>query len=639
MKILGQSRKWSAGRLWARLVGSRVHAALQPHFSAVEQCDTTLADAIRKVEERFLEVGALLEQVTTTERDLLAQGDAFIRLTTGQDAESPVDSAGRHISDAIQFIERHERSMHGLAQHLESVQLLIARTLAAEQTLTRTLDPLKNVQTLFRVETARLPVETQEMFLALVAEIDRIRSRIEGVFREKFETIRTIRTILVQAIRRLADEQQRDERAVVIRREQMEQSLATVRAGIQQSLDCARFFTEVSGSISAETGRVVMSLQAQDMIAQKLQHANTALSEMAANHTTLRSSSKEDMGQSLHFIAKAGCVVGAQLDAMQSELTGAGQAIEAGCHQIGRHLDKLKSECRLLQQSRGGGALDISATVQVLLDSLADTRRLVDETGHHAEAAHQAIQPIGGTATNFTEFIREFSLEIHLIGLNAEIQATHVGAGTGLVVLSACASEISRETSQLSLSLSTELDGLSRELEQVVGAFRTIRDENAAYLRTLSEVGSTHEAALQAYRTTALQMQERIQVLLPQLQEQTALILNLAGLGDLATTPIRALHEAVSALETAAQSAASRFAAGPVGASERLEQLVSRYTMRSEVNVHREALENVAQDIRPKASDDPARTPTPETASASSLPEVDLWLDAPSAPVPQTTSH
>jgi len=406
----------------------------------------------------------------------------------------------------------------------------------------------------------------------------------------------------------------------------MTESLAAMKVSYEKNRDRDTRLSGVSQAVNNETGRVVMSLQSQDILTQKLQHIRKVLEEMETRFAAM----PEDRAAactSLHFIEQSGRIAVAQLSAMAEELTKAGHTIGDGLNQIIGQMSALDGNCLALRDL-DTVTTGVDGAVQILLDSVENVQQLMQTADQHAKAAHETIAPIGGMTTNFTGFMRELSLEIQLIGLNAEVQAAHVGQGTGLEVLSAHTSSISRETSELSEALAKDLDTLTSGLDQVVAGFREIREENAKFSDELVSEFNKDTACLHDYRNSSLTVLMHISELLPALESQTRLALDQVDFSAIATAPLTALQTSVTQLSDLAQAAA-RQSGVKVETRGLTDHHIGRYTMRSEVDIHHNAVNSHNKVVRPSIAPQPQADielfdsfdSAPPTPAASSPPD------------------
>jgi hypothetical protein len=610
-----RARLWPAAR--------RVRRTLPPHFTHVLAASGDLSAAMKEIEERFLVVGATLETTTALSRDLVEHCEALIALALGQGGgEIIVDGTAQHIWQAIEFVEQTDARVHALVDRLKLADQEITRTLGTERNLETTLAPLKFIQTLFRVESAGLPDEVQEMFQALGRDIDSIRIRVETGFREKLQLLREIQTILRRAVTHLLAEQQRARQTVADLRSHMTASLGGMKATYEKNRDRDTRLVDVSQSVNATTSKLVMGLQFQDILNQKLQHTHSILQEMERSFAALPAD-RTGACRHLRYIEQSGRIAAAQLGAMHDELIDARAAIGGSLEDIIRSMETLDRDCMGLQDL-DAVTTGVDGAIQILLESLADARRLVQAAETHSTEAHKLIEPIGGMTTNFTAFMRDLSLEIRLIGLNAEVQAAHVGAGTGLEVLSAQTSAISRETSHLSLSLATQLDALTSGLDECVGRFSDICSEVRAYGATIGAESASDEANLHDYRDSSLEVLHHISEQLPKLEASTRTAHQQADFATTAAARMVTLKTAIESLVAVAKTAADSTGL-EVDITDLTDRFMEKYTMRSQVDIHREALGG-----QPVA---PADTPAPAPAA---LGEVELFGDEPPAAPPVT---
>jgi hypothetical protein len=657
MRLVAQTQAWrnKLARRCARYLpfSSRLRRDLPPHLAQIRAATAELDQVMGEIEACFIEVSNTVERTTNTGQELVNHGESLIALALGQGGgEILIEATAEHIWRGIEFVEGNVRATDALVTQLRAITAQIEHALGAEQDLARTLAPLTYVQTLFRIESAALAPEVQTMFQALALEIERVRQQVEAEFRDKFQLLRDIQAILHRAIAQLGQKAAEAKLSVADLRTHLTRSLAQMKAGYEKNRDRDTRLAGVSKAVATETGRVVMSLQFFDIFTQKLQHTRKILTEMETGVTRL-SPDRAAAGRTLRFLHQSGQVCVAQIATMNTEFTQAGAALAAGLQGIIQQMAALDGDCIALRDL-DSVTTGVDGAIQILLDSLADVQRLVGEAEHFATESHQTIEPVGRMTSNFTRFIRNLAFEIQLIGLNAEVQSAHVGQGTGLDILSAQTSAISRETSRLSTGLGVELDSLTTGLNQIVVAFGDIRERSIDFNRALVTDATGDTSGLHDYRDRALKVLHCIGDLLPQLEAQTRTAAAQADFVKIAHEPLATLQAAVSGLTDAAQAAADGSDL-PMETTGLTDHFFTYYTMASEGDVHPQALGLAVHAVAaPSATDDvdlsssdlaapgqgdielfgfDAPAPTPGTAPAPPSPtaEIDLWFDPPSA--------
>jgi len=627
-------------------------------LAEVKNSATAVDEIVAEIETRFLEISTTVECTTTISRELVDLGESLTALALGQGGgEVCIDETAKHIWNSIAYVERSIEESDQLIGRLVASSEQLNQLLLAEKALSRTLAPLTFVQSLFRVESSRLEPEFQMMFHALVLDIERVRLNVENEFREKFQLIRDIQFILKRAIEQLGARATEAKGKILKLRSDLTRSLETMQASHNRTRARDTQLSAVSRAVAAETGRVVMSLQFYDAFTQKLQHTQRILGEMQSRGGETPTD-RSAACQALRFLQQSGQVCCAQIEGMTSGLHAAGVTVNSGISGIVAQMTALDNDCITLSDV-DSVSTGVDGAVQILLDSLEDVQRLVDDAAHFATESHTTIQPIGGKTTNFTRFIDNLSFEIQLIGLNAEVQSTHIGKGTGLEILSAQTSAISRETTEVSVKLAAHLDGLTSGLSDIVKSFQEIRDRSTAFNQKLSINTVTAETALHAYRDSSLKVLFKIGELLPELKKQTQTALTQADFVTLANGPLTGLQDAVSRLAVAAAAAADRSGI-QVETTGLTDHFLKFYTMSTEVDAHRKALGQSAAapstagsgDVDLFDSDTPAPAvgdielfgfdePAPAPAAAAVTPpaaDIDLWLDEPIPASPEAAT-
>jgi hypothetical protein len=628
--------------LWPRWVaglrnlhpGIRRRNRLAPHLAQVTAAATELDRAMQGIEAGFLQIGASLETTIQIEQKLVAQSRSLLGLAEGPEGGTAIISqAAAHIWHGIEFAESNDQQVVKFIERLAETSRKIQITLPAQQALTEALTPLKYVQILFRVESATLPTEVQSTFLALNSEITRICERVETGFNEKFALIANISTRLDEAQTSLSRRQSATRRQLDALRHQLETSLNSVQADHDKNQARDLRMEAIVPQVKRETGTVVMSLQAQDMLNQKLQHLHTVLGEMASAQRTLPHERLAG-GRTLRFLEQAGRLVSAQLDVMKGELAAADSQVGGGLTKIIGAMASLNKDFGAKQHT-DLESLTIDGVIQNLIEALENVGNLIRASHQLVEETHRTIEPVRGLSTHFTRFMRELTLDIHLIGLNAEVQSAHVATGTGLEVVSARATEVSLTTCRLSEQLATDIDRITEDLGEMIDSFGQFRTQTETFVGQLTLETKADEDRLHDYRDQVIQVLVQISEQLPLLEEQINTALGHADFSTAAMAQIEALQVAVSGLETTAAALADAHGV-PTETTGLMDQFLKGYTMRSQVDVHQRTLATA-----------PAEAGAATGATPGANAEVDLFgFDdlgpetpiTPAHPAPQTAS-
>lgn len=565
-------------------------AVLGPRTETMLACLEALAPVTASVEKRFLEISAGLESVSETSGQLLAQSELLIRLATGEEGgETAVQAAITKLMPPLTFLLECHAESTALNGRLKEFHGQIASTLAVEHDFQRTVEPLRFVQILFKVESATCEHAVQEMFLALVREIEKLHQQVSGIFKEQLAKLHQTQVTLDAVITDLSSSVARQQSVTISRHKHISESLEKLRSEIEKNRSIDFDLGRVSREIASETGRVVMALQFQDIINQKLQHVREAVLAMSeARGRALLAKDEKELGAELRFLEQTGRIVVGQIDQAEKDLAEAQGKITGGVRSILDGMEKLNRDCLALKEL-DSVAVGTDGLVQKLLDTFEEVARLVKETVSFSGRAHDVIRPVGDMASNVTGILRSLSREMHLIGLNAQIQSAQVGTGTGLEVLSSQTSEIAKATSDLSDRVAVQLDDLRQGLLGSIEAFERLHRNGVAHGDTLDRECPEETRALHEHRDKSIKALMNAGEQASLLGQQARPLLHSAQFDDITGNALPELRVAVDRLAKQAAKLAD-----DIGASnevtDRTNQFTSRYTMASERNVHMAAL-------------------------------------------------
>lgn len=462
-----------------------------------------LQAVVTEVEKRFLAITSSLETLPAISEDMVAQSERLLGLASGkQEGSSAFQSALELLKAPLAFIDHCQEQNRQLTGQLQAAMVKIDRMLGYEATLQRTVAPLKFIQTLFKVESASLPHTVQLMFLALTEDIDRLQQQVNQTFGAKFELLRNARHTIRTVVSQLQETARTQDAAARAKKQAIQRALDELQSELKRNEDRDIQLTFVTRAINQEVGRIVMSLQAQDIVSQKMAHVLQAVASM---ETRLQGYSGDPKSgpATMAFCRDASRVQAGQLQAIQQDLRGAATTMEGAVTAIRQQIATLDKDCLCLKEL-DTVTVGVHGLVQVLLDTMGDVRSTVTAAVRSAEHSYTAIRPIGGLASNVTGTMRQLSAQIHLIALNAQVQAAHIGSGTGLEILAAGTATIAAETTSISENVARELDTLTASLAEHVGSFENLHQRGTGQQEALDAGQQAQESGLHAFRDQTL---------------------------------------------------------------------------------------------------------------------------------------
>lgn len=574
---------------------------------------TSLRQASPQLEQRFLALAAELEAMSRLGEEFVNQVETLVSLATGKDCDHSAFADGVSlIGQTTDFLAECERETVRVLERLQGYQAQVERLLGIESELERTMLPLKFVQTLFRVESAPLGAVVQQGFCSLTEEIEALHLQVREIFGTKFQQLEATRRIIGEVVTQLEEHARLLRQITTTHRARIQSSLATLQAEMTANQERDLSLGVVSKEIAREVGQVVIGVQFQDIVSQKLEHVLAALPRIEERYSEFQSARDSAAAREpLQYLHQCCRLEARQLQSARQELARAEVTIQGGIERVRARLAQMDSQCLSLEEFK---LLTVSfdGTVQVLIETIEEVRRLIDATVAGASGAYERLCPLGGLASDLTGFVRLMSGRTHLLGLNAQIQAAQVAIdarGTGLEVIAARASEICDETNRISEEAARQLDLLANGLAECVAAFGEQRANGLAQQSVLNERGRSEEAKLHAFRDQALETLQAIGNSLDGLRAQTTRTVE--------TIQFTSFHELVlpalgGPLDALADEAEQWLGAEGIGVADAslVESLRRDYTMASEREVLDQLVAAPANDA-PGIGTGTNRTPGP----------------------------
>jgi hypothetical protein len=494
-----------------RLVGrgeSQRFSEFTELFAQLRSAELDLEEASVTLEKQFLDTGSELETLTGFGARFVEQVEKLIGLATGKECDGSV------FSNAIQLIERstqflvncHDETTRMLAL-LRGYSAQIEHLLSVENDLQRTMMPLKFVQTLFKAESAPLGESVQRTFTALTQEIEALNGQVREIFGTKFKQLEQTHRTIGNVIEQLDRQALALQLATTTHKAQIESSLDKLKKEMVLNKDRDARLGSLSKALRREVDQVVMGLQFEDIVRQKIEHVRAALPQMETKFGEFKASLPTAGIEPLQFLHQSCLLEAEQLQGAQTEFSRAEGAIQGGIQKVLSQLLEMDSQCLSLDEFKLL-TTSFDGMVQVLVEMIEEVRGLVATTVASATEAYEMLRPLGSLASDLTVRVRNVSNQIHLIGLNAQVQAAR-GAqdrrGAGLEVLSIWTSEISDETNRASRNAAEELDRLAAGLAENVRILGELKAKGLAQQTLLSQRGQSEEQELHGFRDSALE--------------------------------------------------------------------------------------------------------------------------------------
>lgn len=553
----------------------------------------TMEDVRGTVARQFTEVGDKISQVSDLCHTLVADTERLLESASGAgDEGTALQRTVVMVETTLSYVDTCNAKFEAVVDHLRHCERQITEILRLEAEWSGVVAPLKHIRTLCRIEAAVLPPEMGAMFLALTADIEQLEGKVGAMFAERFALLDSMQATIRQLARHLDIVLPANHAKSLAKRTQISRTLKEVEQ--QLSTNSQRDFSlaVATRAISETVGHIVVGLQCDDIVAQKSAHVGEALAEICAAADSASLSDHARLGH-LHRLAR---IQSAHVAAIDADLCSAETTVNDGFTRILQDVAQLDKNCLALHDLKKVTVAG-DGMVQVLLDALGEAESLVQATVTEARDGYTRLSPLGAMTGSLTATMSELSVSMHLIALNAQIQAIQHGTGTGLEVLAARMAEISRGITEVSTHALASLDDLAGRVRGTIGEFAQLRAEGDRHAETMSVDWKEREQQLHAMRDRTLQAMQSIGAESDQIGKLAQRIVDAFRVHRSVQTGLDRVRAELDRVAAATAPFAYAAAHDDDGAEDRHAR---RYTMASERAVH-----------------DAVAAPAPRAASAS----------------------
>lgn len=558
-------------RRWRRRL-RHGRAASIPGVAQVVRLDLERANAA--LERIFLNLSRQFQPLTDRMQELVGSSQALHELASGRShGQTLFQRAITVLHEPLEFIDRcvsHHTQLLDLLRRCEEEMRVMLRFQMQMRDL---LAPLSFVEVLFRVESASLDLEQRETFGTVAADINRLRQLVDEAFQKNAGLLGSTHTTLGAVRQRLENDFRQHARAISEKRAGIEAALTRLD---EQLLRNARQETDaqtMTRTLTTQVSRIVSALQYQDIIKQKSEHVVLALADWETHHIYDRGFVNLQI---------------AQLRSVDDDVNRAVAEIADGMDRI-RELGDGIDRRSLSMDDFEGMIASADGMVQMLLDSIHETRATLNGTTALIAEASEAARPAGNIAANLTSTLGELSINMRLVALNAQVRSVQITDVTGLEVLAVRTAEISNKITGVSREVSERLVHLRSVTDEMFGLFEAFGSEGREREQRMVAAQGPVEGELHQLRDQTLGVFQSM----TQAVEQVRSAVNELhrALGDVPHAHA-ALHKAVADLS----EFAGRYCTGgdvlTAEAAELASAHAGNYTMAVERQVHEVATGN-----------------------------------------------
>ena len=432
------------GRLaWSCVKGGR---AVNPQVEAgtwagrLEAEKENLLSLVMGMEAEFLSTGQGLMRLSQQLNEIQKECQALTELTQGHAQDPAVQFAFQLLKKIEDLLLAYDQYDHVLAVFSDLQRWLFLLPKQHEEMMRRLL-PLNFITAAFRIEASRFPVEVQQAFCTLAANVTRTVHEVRAALGCQFEELAASERIAEALMERVSASIQQHRKTVAATLASSRDQLAALKTELCRAGTGAAQLAQLNQIARRHIGTIVLAQQCQDLTRQKIEHVGEAMDEMRAHLRDAGSTAAK--AETRQFIFQAAQIQLQQMQNVFAELIRAAECLQSG-------IQNLRTDCGSAAAAAiqvGGTLLDakIATQCQASMGEIFTILPQAVQKNHDILAAFEPLRVRFGTRTNPAT---KLTNDVRYAALNAQVFAIHAVGGATLEVLAGQMRTISDEVMQ-----------------------------------------------------------------------------------------------------------------------------------------------------------------------------------------------
>jgi len=563
---------WKDNNSFANITGGSVFSEWENKLNSLSQ---SLNHVISGRENKFLEISSGVQEVSNRGRQLSGLAQDLTDQVSGKEFAGFVNELSSKLEEMKEMskgldpekgsgrLRELSVSINDLSEYMRQFRPLIRR--------------LKVLAISTRIESARLGNEGKG-FETLANDVEKLSVKTEEYSQRVWQKIGELRKMV--------------DSATVDSKLDLESIFEDIRATFSSfsemqgnSEQISEFANRQTQDIADSIGEIVSSVQFHDITRQQVEHVAEILQEVA-RYLQEHEDNPEQTENTDTFAAWVGEVSELQASQLQSASSGFSNAlgrIRESLQDIASRIKDLEMEIQKFSRDEEGKSvlLRMKDKIQGFLGHLEQGGSELEKIMDIMRSVSDTVEDMGG----FVHEVEEVGEEIELIALNASVKAAHTGEkGMAMGVLAEDTRKLSVEagnnTSRVAKGLE-EISSSSQNLKENIQESSELSEKNREIASSISEIVDRLDRVNREVTSLFGEVREKAMSLRNYLEE-------LAEIKELENDVNRELEQVRSDLIGIKEQA--REIAPDVDKqelSERLQDMLNRYTMESERLVHK----------------------------------------------------
>jgi hypothetical protein len=570
-------------------------------------------------EQEFIAFGREAGALFADSTEILKLVGGVLEKVAGENAQKAVELFEALIDDAGKLMAADEAEILGLIEEMSELKQEMNRLLNYRATMERAVRlPLLLLRVGFRIEGSHTQGRLAKALESVALEVTTLRDKLTSAAERQFvglEEAARAMAALVATLSKMSEDAHRQHGEGSERMQELRRHAAQLReAGLSQG-ELARSIGENGRSLHKEFNRVVVALQYHDITRQQLDHVGEAFDTMRGWLPSVSPGENAKTHQEPAMLHHASVLQIQQTRSTLGSLKSAGREFRESVEAIAQRAEALTTDISVFS------GLCHNESVLRALEGLAALQAIIEARSAIKREVGESACEIYGKVTDCTQQVRELTLDLRLLAINAQVQAANAGQQRVVEVLAENMGQVSDSIQEATQSLASEMEIIMKQISALgtrawkLGTQQT--DEGKAMAKAvprcanaLRELQTSVTVGLDSACHSQLELRQRIQQLLLGVQ-----------FPELASRRLETVLAFFEELERATIPAG-----GSSNASrEALQDFSSSYTMAREREVHAAVIRHEAASDGESPVDSPDRAFDAESLAGGLGDNVELF--------------
>ncbi|EDY83233.1 hypothetical protein VDG1235_2858 [Verrucomicrobiia bacterium DG1235] len=433
-------------------------------------------------------MGSSLDSLSDQTHRLKDNCQVLVDASSGQSNSSIlIKRAAKALEAPIQYIGSSIYERQSTCSLLSNCEKSATKLLQRQNDMNSALQPLKFMLVFFKIEAAQLCAEDQATFKSVSEEISRLHKLVDDTFGKNMKQLEAARAATSEAEKQANQQTAKQAEEIEKKQQDLAQTIDRLNQQIEKNQLEESDLNSATGKFESAIGRLIMSLQYEDIFRQRCETILQAFDEL-----------KEENADRAWILVQA-----KQIETAAKELRESAEETLTGLDSISQQAKELYRISATMDQFEHNTA-SADGMVQTLLEAFESIRDILKKNKALAADSKTAIKPVQNLTEDLSAVVFEVSMNIQFIALNAQIRSIQVGAGSGLEILAARTAEISSELRELGDTTSAQITELHQTVNSLTRAIETDFEGVSHTLDELDESSQKIEAELHDLRDGAL---------------------------------------------------------------------------------------------------------------------------------------